>query len=172
VASDFVDDELLGDLDEIRGIPGELGLRPFSVQLEITTWTGARAGLPGPGTGGSTVAVVALYNTGPNPQVATVQPVQVRQLTRQEVISSGGLYTNRDLKVGPLTPQFAAALTQPGGGYLSGNLDPEATITATEIYWRVTGPGFPAAGAIFEKLGQESTALHHYLILRQQGHQP
>ena len=165
--SDFalVDDEFLGDLDEIRGIGGELGLRPFTVSVSFVTWSGARVGMGTP-----TTTTTTFTNTSPTPDVTT-QPVMVRQVNRKEVIASGGLYTNRDLKVGPLTPAFAATLVQAGGGFADPAIDPEATNTPTEVHWRVSGPGYPAAGATFDKVGEEATSLHYYVIIRQAAHQ-
>jgi hypothetical protein len=154
---------ILSDLDEIRGIAGELGLRPYTVTVQLLTYSGLRAGL-GTKTAGP---VLTLFHTmGPN-----AQPVRVRQLSRKEIIASGGLYTDRDFKVGPMTPAYGAYVNQFAGGNTDAQLDPEATIYPTEVIWAMSGPGLPAGGATFSKVGEEATALHYFIFLRQSGRQ-
>jgi hypothetical protein len=159
----LVDSDFLGDLDEIRGIAGELGLRVYSVNLQVATWSGSRVGQ-----GTKTVSPLTFTNTAglsgdPLPNV------RVRQLSRKEVVASGGLYTDRDFKVGPMTPAFAATLAQYGGGYTDQQIDPLATSTPTEIIWNVMGPSIPPGGASFSKVGEEATSMHYFVVLRQSG---
>lgn len=163
MARDLVDSDFLADLDEIRGIAGELGLRVYSVTLQVVTWSGSRAGQ-----GTKTTAPISLTNTAPL-SGDPAPPVRVRQLSRKEVIASGGLYTDRDFKVGPITPAFAATIAQYGGGYGDQQIDPAATSTPTELVWSVTGPSLPIGGASFSKVGEDATAMHYFVILRQSG---
>jgi hypothetical protein len=155
---------ILSDLDEIRGIAGELGLRPYTVTVQLLTYSGLRVGL-GTKTAGP-VLTLQNISSGPFPQ-----PVRVRQLTRKEIVASGGLYTDRDFKVGPMTPAYGAYVNQFAGGNTDAQLDPEATIYPTEVIWAMTGPGLPAGGATCAKIGEEATALHYFLFLRQSGRQ-
>jgi hypothetical protein len=159
----LVDSDFRGDLDEIRGIAGELGLRPYTVTVQLLTYSGLRVG-NGTKTAGP---VLTLFHTmGPS-----AQPVRVRQLTRKEIVASGGLYTDRYFKVGPMTPAYGAYVNQFAGGNTDAQLDPEATIYPTEVIWAMTGPGLPAGGAAFSKIGEEATALHYFIFLRQSGRQ-
>jgi len=152
-------DDLLPDLDEIRGISDELGLRVFSVFVQRNTWSGSRPGMgnvtPGP--------IVQLVNTRPDGSTA---PVLVRQVTSQDIIASGGVYSDGDYKVGPMTPPY------PGGGVGDDALDPTPTATPTqavEIVWTMKGPGLPANGAIMKKINEEATWAHSFLMLRNTG---
>lgn len=157
-------DQILSPLDAIRGIGGRLGLRRFTVTVRTRVWTGA---IPGDGT--STDTDVVLTNQD---ATGTMQPVMVRQLKRSEVITSGGLYADRDIRVGPMTPDYAAQFFQQStGGYADGDLDPVPTASATQLFYMVSGPGWPQPQGLAEKVGMESTDLHLYLILRSTGRQ-
>lgn len=148
--------DIRDSLDAIRGIPGEMGLRPHSVTVRVTTWSGARVGL-----GTATTTSTALY-VG-----AGAQNPKVRQLSQRDVIASGGKYTDQDLRVGPVTPSYT------GGGVAHATLDPSTSSSPTEVRFLVEGPGFPSAGALCERVGDETdSALHYYLILRQTGQTP
>jgi hypothetical protein len=159
----LVDSDFLADLDEIRGISGELGLRVYSATVHVTTWSGSRVGQ-----GTKAVKTLPFTNTAPTTG-DPAPPIMIRQVSRKEAIASGGLYTNRDLKAGPITPYFAATLAQAGGGYSDPMIDPEATVTPTEVTWNVLGPSLPAAGATFEKIGEEASSMHYFVYLRQSG---
>ena len=89
-------------------------------------------------------------------------PCLVRQLKRSEVFASGGLYSDQDLKVGPLTPAYVNPVT---GGYTDVAIEPAAA-PASEVFWLVSGPQVPATGGVFVQIGEEATALHYYVILR------
>jgi hypothetical protein len=87
----------------------------------------------------------------------------VRQLTQRDVIASGGLYTTQDLEI-TLTPAFSTAVLTGGLSVLS--LDPATTSHPQEIFFKVTGPGYPS-GAWFKKIGQNfSEALTYKITLR------
>ena len=153
---------LIPALDSIRGIAGTMGLRPYTVTIIVDKWAGSRVGQ-----GTKTSASLTLTNTMGPPS----EPVRVRQVSRKDIIASGGLYTERDFKIGPMTPAYAAYINQFAGGSSDPQLDPEATNVPTEVVWQMLGPGLPAAGAIFAKVGEEATSLHYLLYLRQTGSQ-
>lgn len=161
---------ILPALDAIRGIGGLLGLRVFQVKVRKRVWTGGRPGAPGTSKVDTDTVLVNQAADG------SLQNVRVRQLTRREVIASGGQYAARDLKVGPITPSFLAGIL-PAGGFNDGTIDPAPTASATEMIWILSSvpdgtAGIPAGGIICDKRGEEATALHYYVILRATGRQP
>lgn len=153
--------DLRADLDEIRAIPDELGLRPFDVIVRVITWSGADAsGRSGVGLGTSSyVDTPFLVGGGHRPKV--------RQVSMRDIIASGGLYHDQDLKVGPVTPAYAGNASQPGGGVAYGTIDPAVSGDPVEIYYRVSGNGLPGAGAWFDKFREFTDhAMNSYFILR------
>jgi hypothetical protein len=116
---------------------------------------------------------VVLTNQMPD---GTKYPVRVEQVSRSEALASGGQYTSRDLKVGPMTPVFAATAFGPGGGFDDNSIDPAPTGQSVEIIWILAAPsgtfGIPARGVIAEKRGEEATALHYTAVLRSTGRFP
>ncbi len=134
--------DLLEALDDIRSIGGELGLRPWSCTVRVRTWTGARVGL-----GDRTDVDTPIVNMASN---GVAQPVYVKQLSRKEIIASGGLYTDRDWKVGPITPPYPSILRVPAGGFDDTTIDPQPTGQPTEIFWFISSPtgtfGVPPGG--------------------------
>jgi len=158
-------DAILPALDQVRSIGGLLGLRRFVVTVHVRTWSGER-----PGVGTTIDRSVILTNQGPG--AATTAPVQVNQLSAKDIIASGGLYRDRDMKVGPMTPTYAATNSLNAGGFDDSTLDVPTTSSPTEIFWNITGDGMPAGGVWCDKIGEEATALHYYVILRATGRQP
>ena len=152
-------DALLPVLDTIRSIAGipAIGIRPYTVKIRVRVWSGSR-----PGVGSYQDTDTVLSNTITLSGVLTTVPVRVRPVSTKDVIASGGLYTDHDFRVGPMTPQFAT------GGYTGAQLDPVPTGAATEIIWLMSGPDIPS-NSVFAKIGEEGTALHYYVTLRQQG---
>ena len=165
-------------LDAVRAIGGLLGLRVFAVTVRKRVWTGTPANLrpPAPGAAGMTATDtdVVLTNQAAD---GSLQPVMVRQVSRREAIASGGQYTARDLRVGPMTPAYAANLQLGAAGQDDSALNPAPTASPTEIIWILKTNdggthGLPAAGVICEKVGEESTAIHYIIFLRATGCQP
>jgi len=149
-------DDLLPDLDRVRGIPGELGLRQYAVSLAVKTWSGARAGM---GTATTTFTPIRCAGGAQNPKV--------RQLTQKDVVASGGVYSDQDFEVGPITPAFA------GGGTAISGFEPAQGSSPTEIAFKLTGPGLPTGGAYYAKIGQDVTGnLHYSFILRKTAFTP
>jgi hypothetical protein len=152
-------DALLPAVDAIRGIPGLLGLRLFTVAVVSRTWTGPR-----PGVGTSTDLTTGLKTD------LGLYPVKVTMLTPNEVIASGGLYVSQDLRVGPITPPFSGSASD---GDAITVFDPPATSTGFELFFRLTGPGYPASGGWFKKVSQDVTKSFRYsFVLRKTAHLP
>lgn len=140
-------DDLLPQIEALRGIPGQLGFRPYtSVVLRTRTWSGAE-----PGDGTHTDSNLALTAGG--------QPAKVRQISAREVQASGGRYTDADFIVGPLTPAFS------GGGYTPAQLAPGSTLRAVERHVVLTGPGETASEWLIVG-DQKDRALRYTLTIR------
>ena len=86
-------DDMRGLADDIRAIPGALGLYEHAVTLLWDTWTGDQ-----PGQGTVTEQATALLVGGQNPKV--------RWLSEKE-IAIGGLPSGT-IEIGPLTPGHSA----------------------------------------------------------------
>lgn len=151
-----VRDAYLPILDLYRGaLDSVWGLRRFNVYVRVNTWT------PGalPGSQGATKDPVETpllcYGNG--------RP-KVEQVSQATIIASGGLYEDRDLRIGPLTPAYSIA-----SGIDPAVFDPVGA-SNVEILFRLYGPGLPQAGAWYRKVGQEITANFHYsLVVRATG---
>lgn len=151
---------LLPALDTIR----TLAPRVYSVTLRKRVWSGER---PGAGQSYSTdLAIVNMATDG------TTAPALVHQVSRQDIIASGGRYQAGDWKVGPMTPAFQATIFNFSGGYTDSQLDPPPPFTpiATELFWLMNGPAQPT-NAIMAKAGEQATAFHFFVFLRSQGQQ-
>ncbi len=165
MAAKTLRDAILPALDQIRSIGGILGFRRFTVTVRVRSWSGER---PGVGVVFEKNVVLTNQGIGSTPTV----PVRVRQLSAKDIIASGGLYRDRDMKVGPMTPTYAASLGLRAGGYDDSTLDVPTTYSPNEIFWNVTGDGMPFGGVWCDKIGEEATALHYFVILRATGRQP
>lgn len=149
-------DSLLPRIDKIRDIPGRLGLRLFRVFVRTTDaalTSGQNADF---GEGTVTHTETELLTSGG-------YPPHVKSLSTQEVVASAGLYVDEDLRVGPLTPDYTV------GGISVADLDPSVTPNRV-LAIRVTGPGYPIAGALFRVQAREFNAPFHYsLVIRKSG---
>lgn len=142
-------------LDAIRSIGDNLGLRLWTVLLTVRTWSGGQ-----PGFGTKTDTTFQLLNTD---SLGNTHPVRVKQVSRNDIIASGGLYSTQSLRCGPMTPNYVA--NGISGGVTTANLDPPTTTPGTEIFWHVTGPGIPSGGAWYGKVGEEAKAMSYYVII-------
>jgi hypothetical protein len=156
---------LLPAVDIIRSIPGSsaFGLRRYQVFVRIRYWDGVDANQPNipprVGLGQLVDRETQLLVNGTNPRV--------RQITQREIVASGGVLTDQDIKIGPLTPDF------PGGGILPATVSPPTSASATEIYWRVVGEAYPPGGAWFDLYARDvQPNFHMYLTLRANGKKP
>jgi hypothetical protein len=146
----LIDAAFLGDLDEIRGIPADLGKRAYSVTVRVNAWTGGRPGSQGSSKVTTDTPLLVNGNRS-NPKVV--------QADSDDAIASGGLYTNEDLTVGPLTPAYAASFDRQSAGVAYDTLDPAVLgNTVDEIFFLVKGPGMPPGGAWFERVSEDSTS--------------
>lgn len=138
----FVDD-LRRMADDVRGnVPGALGLRPHTVTVRVRTWTGARAGL-----GTKTDVDTVITNAGGyGPRVV--------QVSAKDVVASGGLYEAGDYRIGPISRDYT------GGGTTDAALNPATTSTAREVFFCITGPGFPSSGQWFKRVNDEGYKRH------------
>ena len=150
--------ELLSDIDSIRAIPDELGLRPFSVVVRVVTWTQGRPGLAGS---------LSNYTDTPMLTGGGSRP-KVRQVTAKDIIASGGLYHAQDMKVGPLTPSYPSTQQNgQGGGVLYSTIDPQVTGATVEIYYGLSGGNLPGEHVWYDKLSDTTDhALNSTLVLR------
>ncbi len=137
-----------------------LGLRQFSVQVVSRKWTGTRPGL---GTKSDSTSDVVV-------DLGTYAP-KVTLVSAKEIASSGGLYVDQDLRVGPLTPEFQTWLCE--GTHIN-LFDPPVTPgKGFELFFKVTGPGYPDSGAWFKKLSQDTTKNFSYsFVLRKTAQLP
>ncbi len=152
-------DAFLPILDTYRGwLDGGWGLRQYDVVLRVTTWKIGLANAPYPGAPGAAKTVVD------TPLLVDGQRVKVELVTQKDIIASGGLYQDQDLKIGPITPAFTLNAVQKG--FDPATLDP-AVSGANEVLFKITGPNYPS-GAWFKKVGQEIPMgnFHYYLIVR------
>jgi len=154
---------VLPALEMCRTIEGRLGMRVYTVKLRRRFTSGER-----PGVGGYTdLPDVLIQNVGSD---GFTCPVHVKQLSRQDVLSSGGRYQAGDWRVGPMTPQFAEQLFNYAAGYTDATLDPAPTGSTVEVFWVINGPSLPR-DSIMVKVGEEATAFHYNLIMRMTGQQ-
>lgn len=151
--SGLVDSDFLAGIDEIRGIPDDLGVAPYTFALRTITWSGARVGL---GTKTITDKPIKVDGGQHNPTAKLV--------SSKDAIASGGLYTSTDLKVGPLTPSYGA------GGVSAADVDPPQGSVPTEVYFVVTGPGIPSGGVLYKRVGGEmASSTQYFVVLRSTG---
>ena len=151
-------DALLPAIDALRGIPATLGLRLYSVQVMYQTWSGSRVGM---GTRTNSAFQTLKVATG------TAQ-VAVHQVSQRDIIASGNLYTDQDLKVGPITPPYTGSTKDDDQISI---FDPPSS-PPTEVWFFVTGPGY-SSGAWFKKVGDDvSRPFSYFIYLRKTGTTP
>jgi hypothetical protein len=132
-------DDLKTLLPSIRRIPGQLGIRPHTVQVVTGTWTGSYVGRGTEGT-----ELISVNEDGQPPKV---------QFANDEQIALGNL-AKGDVTIGPITPPDALA-----------DLVPAVNAHQT-VHVILTGPEFPngARFRIFEV--KTDRALHWILRAR------
>lgn len=115
-------------LNHIRAIPGKLGLRTYSVAVEVSVSAGTELG-----EGARTVTTTTVTET-------SGQPPKVRWLSNREIALGG--YEDGTVEVGPITPDYH------GGGAAIATLYPNPSVNTT-VRWILTGPAYGASGARF-----------------------
>jgi hypothetical protein len=153
-------DALLPVADAIRGLPYILGMRLYTVQVQIVTWSGTRFGL-----GTKTIGTLQ-----PIKVAAGSAQLTVRQVTQKDIIASGGLYQDLDLIVGPITPPYVGSSKDDDQISI---FDPAVTMsTPTQVFFFVTGPGY-SSGAWFKKAATDvSKPLHYTFVIRKTAETP
>lgn len=121
-------DDLRTVVAEIRSIPNEFGVRPYSVAVRVNEWSGDERG-DGDQTSTKTSTTTAITE-------ANGAPPKVRWLTDEQLALAGVEHGAELIEVGPITPgnTLHATITQ--------------TPTNGTVEWIVTGPRYPS-GAIF-----------------------
>ena len=137
-------DNLLPIVYAVRAIPGNMGLRPHSVAILATTYSGTHTGR-----GDSITESTAITE-------ANGQPPKVRQLNTEE-LALGGLGKG-SLRIGPITPGHT------GGGTLIETLKP-CLIAGQTLHAIVTGPEYPNGAKFAIKDIQTDRALHYTLTV-------
>ena len=144
-------DAFLPVIDQIRGIPGSMGLRLFTASVVLRQWTGARIGI---GT--------KLDTQTPTKTTLGLYSVKVTQVSSKDIIASGSLFQEQDMKVGPITPPYAGSAAD---GDSIALFDPPTTLAPTEVFFNITGPGMPPGGAWFKKVSQDVSKSFRYTFI-------
>jgi hypothetical protein len=114
----------------------DFGFRQFDVAMRTVEWSGESVGK-----GVLTVIEYPITISGKRPAV--------KLLSTEDVIASGGEYTDVDYRIGPFTPKFV------DGGIEIDEFEPEKSDTSRKmIFYKLTGPGMEN-GAWFKKISQE-----------------
>lgn len=135
---------LLPMISRVRAIPGQMGLRPYSVAIVIGAWNGSNTGR-----GAKATDLTPITE-------ANGQPPKVRELNTEE-LALGDLGKG-SLRIGPITPDF------PGGGNSLDTLKPQVDAGQT-VHVLVTGPGYPDGALFMIKSLNTDRALHWTLVV-------
>lgn len=131
--------------ERVRGIPASAAFdeRTTSVTIRTRTWAGGRKGHPG-------LTTDVDLTLSPRPKV--------REVSMREITASGGRYSAGDVRVGPITPQYA------GGGYTKAQLAPTTEVSGVEVIYVLEG----GVTGEFARIDLSSDRSHSYfLTLRQ-----
>lgn len=141
-------DSLLPVVESIRGIPGQLGLRVFTVAGVVTkTYSGPRIGQGSVAT--TEVDLSVAFG---------MQPPKVRQLSQEDIVRSGGELETVQFEIGPVTPNFA------GGGFAYSVFEPVTTSSLTEVFFRIVGPGTQTDGDWFVKTSAKRDRPFRFMV--------
>jgi hypothetical protein len=131
-------DDLKPLVNAIRAVPGELGLRPHTVNVLVGSWSGSHTG-----EGSVTVGDTAVLESGQNPKVRWL---------KQEERALADLPEGA-CEIGPLTPSY------PGGGF---TLSTITTFSRGEtLHLRIVGPQHPS-GAVYRVIKINADRALHY----------
>lgn len=129
-------------LDTYRGLlHSAFDLRRYDVAIVLRRWP--LGALPGAHGVSPTETVTPIT-------VGSSNRPKVVQLTQAEIVASGGLYQDQDVKIGPLTPQYN------GGGSAISSFEPPATGGIAEVFIKLVGPGTADGGDLYKKIGQST----------------
>lgn len=140
-------------------VPAQVDLRPYTVTLYLSSWSGIRQGL-----GTETVTQTPLYNYSFAQALSGLSDgyvnVKFRQVNSREIALSGGLLKDQDVVIGhlvfPYQTQFA-----------TGGTDPLLFSTAPNVganYINVQGPNIPVGGRFYKKIWDLTDKNVSYLI--------
>ena len=136
-------DSILPSVNSIRAIPGKLGWRPYSLTIEVRTWSGAEIG----------EGVETVTSTPITEQYG--QPPKIRWLDAEQLAIGG--YEKGTITVGPITPAY------PGGGVLISVLSPSNLANNTVVQYKLVGPAYPQ-GAYCRLVGSDDDLAGHYML--------
>lgn len=150
-------DAWLPVLDRYRGAMATAwDLRRYQVFVRVTSWTGDLPGAPG------AVKTVVETSLGKPRAVA---------ITSRDIIGSGGFYQDQDMRIGPLTPTYVSGGVP--GGTPTTVFDPPIGATATEVLFRIVGPGTDPSGDWYQKISQNNDRNFSYsFVVRKTATQP
>ncbi len=127
-------------LDHTLFIPGLLGLQPYTVSVIQIIEQGIR---PGVYTSRSVVETPITVGDGYNPSV--------HQVSAQDIFLSNNLLTDRDFCLGPLVKPYSGNCGMGGTNPALLNAEPVDGY-ATQLYFRLIGPGLPETGGFFKRI--------------------
>lgn len=136
-------DNLRKAVGAVRAIPGVYGVRPYTVQVEVKSWSGAERG--------EGVAVTDTTTIAENGV-----PPKVRWL-RDEELAVGG-YASGAVEVGPITPDY------PGGGTALSTLVPTLPANST-LRYILTGPRYPDGAHFVMKQVRHDRGYQYSVVL-------
>jgi len=144
-------DALLPVVDRVRGIPGLLGLRLFVPTILVRVWSGQRVGL-----GTNTDTSFSLKTS------LGLFPIKARVLSEKQIVASNGVYQDQDVELGPITPPYTGSTLDNDAISV---FDPVPGTSPTEVFFNLTGPGYPGGGAWFKKVGQRTDRNFRYMLV-------
>lgn len=135
--------DLLATVWNLRGLPGQYGIRPHTVALVQILNTGAHPG--------------SVANEGVSTPLTegNSQPPKVRWLKDEEI--AVGALSSGTIEVGPITPAFD------GGGTDLTALQGADLQTNDQLYLRITGPKHPD-GALYRITDLQCERALRYMI--------
>jgi hypothetical protein len=141
---------LLKVADKVRALPSRPSwdVWPTSLTIRVRTWEGGRIG-----TEGGTTDVDLVISPKP----------RVKDVSQREIAGSGGRYEAGDVRVGPITPQYA------GGGYTPAQLAPPVGSNGVEVLYVLSGGISGEYGRVDL---QTDHSLSYWLVLRRKRSTP
>lgn len=135
-------DSLKPLLSSVRSIPGQLGLRPHTVEVLLGTWSGAQTG-----EGAESISTVSITENG--------QPPKIRRLKPEERALDD--LPEGSVEIGPVTPDFA------GGGFDLQTI--RVRIKGATLHFRITGPDPPQGSAVYRVTQAHADFALHYTFV-------
>lgn len=142
-------EDLLEDVDDIRGIPGEFGLHRFKVWVRVSTWSGRRAG-----DGDETVVLEKRLYVGDR------ENPHVKEVTDKNIVAGSSELQAQEWVIGPFTTEYPGR----GGSNTPEQLSPEKKTSPTTIYYVLKGPGLPSEGILCQQTGVDTDKPFRYMV--------